>query len=211
MIPDRFSAPRSTLLPRFCSAFSVHRSAFPTVSESIHNFTAALAAGDPAAVEAFYRGYFDTLYAHARQATGRDEAFCLDVVQESVLRIIRSVRAAHSQAQFNAWLKLVVRTAAYDLLRSESRRRKREWVMAATAPEASAGDETSDQERMQWLRMKIAAMDEQIVRIIEMRFERRWTLARIAQAFGLTIGTVDGRLRRALADLRCRATEEFDE
>ena len=66
----------------------------------------------------------------------------------------------------------------------------------------SANDETTDEERMRWLRTKIAAMDEQIVRIIEMRFERRWTLARIAQAFGLTIGTIDGRLRRALADLR---------
>jgi DNA-directed RNA polymerase specialized sigma24 family protein len=54
-------------------------------------------------------------------------------------------------------------------------------------------------------------MDQQIVQMIEMRFQHRWTLARISEIFGLTIGTIDGRLRRALAELRQRATEDFDE
>ena len=181
------------------------------MAETIHNLTAALAAGDPAAVEAFYRRYFDALYTQARRATGRDEAFCLDVVQESVLRVIRSVRAAHTEAQFRAWLKLVVQTTAYDLLRGESRRQKRELAMATVPAAVEADGASTDEERMQWLRAQIGAMDEQIVRMIEMRFERQWTLGRIAEALGLTIGTIDGRLRRALADLRRRATEEFDD
>ena len=47
--------------------------------------------------------------------------------------------------------------------------------------------------------------------MIELRFEQRWTLGRIGTLFGLSIGTIDGRLRRALKELRDRATEEFDE
>ena len=63
--------------------------------------TSAMAAGDGGAVEAFYRRYFDRLYAEARRATRRDESFCLDVVQESVLRIVRTVRGA--TARSSSW------------------------------------------------------------------------------------------------------------
>ena len=38
-----------------------------------------------------------------------------------------------------------------------------------------------------------------------------WTLARIAEWFGLSIATVDGRLRRALGRLRESAREELDD
>jgi RNA polymerase sigma factor (sigma-70 family) len=182
------------------------------VPDSIHTFTSALAAGEARAVEQFYCRYFDVLYGHARRATRRDEAFCLDIVQESVLRVLRAVRPAHCEAQFAAWLRLVVQTTAFDLLRSESRRRRREVAaVAASQGRDEAEVDPGDEERMTWLRAEIAGMDPQIVRMIEMRFERRWTLARISEALGLTIGTIDGRLRRALSDLRERASEEFDE
>ena len=179
--------------------------------DAVHQLTAALAAGEAAAVETFYRRYFDFLYRQVRRATGRDEAFCLDVVQDAVLRILRSVRPARTEAQFRAWLKLVVQTTAYDLLRSESRRKSRELAMAATAEATHGEREENDQERMQWLAGEIAKMDVEILRMINMRYQRRWTLARVAEALGLTIGTIDGRLRRALAELRQRATEVFDE
>ena len=85
-----------------------------------------MAAGDSRAVEAFYRQYFDWIFGQARRVSGRDESFCLDVVQESVLRVIRTVRPIGSEGQFRAWLQLVVRTTALDLMRSERRRGKRE-------------------------------------------------------------------------------------
>src|SRR5690348_9977718 len=90
-----------------------------------------MAAGDEAAVEAFYRQYFDWLYAQARRYSRRDEAFCLDVVQDAVLRIIRTVRAVPSEAQFRGWLCLVVQTTTLDCLRCERRRAKRETAVLA--------------------------------------------------------------------------------
>jgi RNA polymerase sigma factor (sigma-70 family) len=176
--------------------------------EPIQKLTAAMAAGDGRAVEAFYRGYFDFMYGQARKMTGRDEAFCLDVVQDAVIRVIRTVRRVSTEAQFFAWLRLVTQTAAYDLLKSESRRKRREAVVAVmgSAVEVSyEGDEEMD--RLAWIRSEIARLDPEIVRMIEMRFEKRWTLARVAEAMGVSIGTVDGRLRRALRQLR-NATEE---
>ena len=179
------------------------------MSNEAETLTAAMSAGDARAVELFYRRYFDLLYAHAARVCGRDESFCLDVVQESMLRIIRSVRPVQSERQLMAWLKLVVKTAAYDLLRGESRRRHREMLVAVgeTATEAPE-DDAAHEDRLAWLADRIRCMDPKIVRMIELRYQKRWTLSRIAESLGLSVGTVDGRLRRALRDLRRSAMEQ---
>ena len=193
----------------------------PRLDDPTDKLTAAMAAGDPAAVEAFYRRYFDRLYAWARQATRRDEAFCLDVVQDAVLRVVRTVRPAAGEAQLVAWLKLVVRTTAYDHLKAERRRAKRhEAAVTATVPPYAAGDpatavsddgDAAEQaERLRWLRAQLDAMDPHLARLIDLRFARRWTLARIGELVGVSAGTVDGRLRRALAKLRRLADAAFD-
>jgi len=182
--------------------------------DATEKLTAAMAAGDEEAVEVFYRQYFDWLYAQARRASRRDEAFCLDVVQDAVLRVIRVVRPVPSEGQFRAWLRLVVQTTALDRLRAERRRTKRETVVLAarSADEAVAEEaESFDVAQQQWLREQIAQFDPQLLRMIELRYQQRWTLAKIAGLFGLTTGTVDGRLRRAIRDLRLRAMETFDE
>ena len=109
------------------------------MSDSTDKLTAAMAAGDQGAVETFYRSYFDWLYAQARRATRRDEAFCLDVVQDAVLRVIRTVRRVQSEGEFRAWLQLVVRTTAWDRLRGDNRRIKREAFahVASSSSEAA--------------------------------------------------------------------------
>ena len=50
-----------------------------------------------------------------------------------------------------------------------------------------------------------------MAKMLELRFQKQWTLARIGSAFGLSIGTIDWRLRKALKELRNRAIEEFDD
>ena len=178
---------------------------------TVQTLTAAMAAGDARAVETFYRQYFDLMYRHACIITRRDESFCLDVVQDAVLRVIRTVRPANSEAQLAAWLRLVTQTAAYDLLKAESRRRRREMVAAVPAGATGEGtDASSDQDQLAWLREEMSSLDPRIARMIELRYQKQWTLARIAGTLGLSIGTVDGRLRRALGLLRSRAQRSTD-
>ncbi len=94
------------------------------------------------------------------------------------------------------------------------RRRKRQ---AAAVPsgfsEEHFGRQLDDPEERQikWLRAKIQSFDPQLMEIIDLRFQSRWTLVRIAGKLGLSIGTIDGRLRRALRRLRNLAREELDE
>ena len=178
--------------------------------DATHKLTAAMAAGDEVAVGTFYRRYFDWLYDQARRATRRDEAFCLDVVQEAVLRVIRTIKAVESESAFRSWLRLVVRACAYDMLRLETRLRRREQV--AVAVRAARGEPEEgclcDEEQIAWLRREIASFDSTLARLIELRFEKGWTLQRIAEAWGVSTGTIDGRLRRALRQLRRRADSD---
>ncbi len=165
-----------------------------------------MAAGDEGAVGTFYRRYFEWMYAQARNATHRDEAFCLDVVQEAVLRVIRSIKSVESEATLLAWLKLVVQSTAFNLLRQEKRRHRQELiaVSAALPPAPAAADDLSDDEQLAWLRGEIARLDPQLVDIIEMRYHRGWTLRQIGDRLGLSTGTIDGRLRSAIRTLRHR-------
>jgi len=192
------------------------------VADATEQLTAALAAGDEEAVATFYRRYFDWLYGQARRATRRDESFCLDVVQDAVLRVIRNVRPVTSEARFRAWLRLVVQTVAWDRLRADRRRTRHEHqatvVRAAAAVGGGGGADgveadasSGDGDLHTWLRTEIAKLDPDIVRLVELRFDRRMTLARMSETLGLSIGTIDGRLRRALKELGARALEQFDE
>lgn len=181
-----------------------------TLTFDVAALTVAVSIGDAAAVEAFYRRYFDRLYAEARRATRRDEAFCLDVVQDSILKIVRTIRPVASESQLLAWLRLVVRTAALDLLRADRRRRLREANTPHTTTERAVDADLQRDEQVTWLREQIRQLDPQIVKLIELRYVERWTLSRIAERFKLSVGTVDGRLRRALAALRDAAREVDD-
>src|SRR5882724_2227828 len=120
--------------------------------EPVDKLTPAMAAGDGRAVERFYRTYFEFMYRQARTITRRDEAFCLDVVQDAVLRVIRTVKPVASESQLFAWLRLVTQTAAYDLLKAETRRRRRETAVAVGAARAAEGIEPVDDadDRLPW-------------------------------------------------------------
>ena len=178
------------------------------MDDSIHQLTRAIASGDTGAFARFYRRWFDRMYAEASRLTGRDESFCLDVVQEAMMRVIRSLRPMDSEAVLWGWLRAVIRSCALDRLRREMRRRRREQAGAGSAPSA-APDELA--ERLAWLRRELAALDEREAALLTMRHRFGWTLRQVADAVGLNPGAVVGRLRRTLQTLRRRAKEAFDE
>ena len=176
--------------------------------QSVHQLTAAIASGDAQAFAGFYTRWFDFALAQARLASNRDEQFCLDVVQESMMKVIRSIKPIDSEIHLQNWLRTVVQSCCYDLLRRERRRRRRELTTASTSPPRSIDNHQLD-ERMQWLREQLASLDPEQARLLSMRFRMGWTLQRIGKALGLKPGAVDGRIARSIAILRAQAPEEF--
>ena len=164
--------------------------------------TAAMARGDRAALGEFYRLWFDRAYALARSLTRRDESFCLDAVQESMLRVVRSVRAMDSEADLDRWMTRVLHTTALDLLRRESRRviRERARESRATASAPSQGAELA--ERISWIRSKLAELPAADGPLLWLRLARGVTLDQAGHAAGVSGDAAHGRIRRALSRLR---------
>ena len=181
----------------------------------IRALTSAIASGDTEAFARFYRAWFDSMYAEARRATGRDEAFCLDVVQDAMLRVTRSLKPMNTAGDLRRWLRVVVASCAYDRLRQEARRRARERRAAAgrsnPGPQAHCTDDLG--RRLRWLHQQLESLDDRSVQLLLMRHRFGWTLQQIGNVLGLKPGAVDGRLRRlqrTLRRLRCGSTRPND-
>ncbi|MBI4602513.1 MAG: sigma-70 family RNA polymerase sigma factor [Planctomycetes bacterium] len=176
--------------------------------------TAAVARGDPEAFGAFYEAWFDRAYAMARSLTRRDESFCLDVVQDVMLRVVRSLRPMDGEELLARWVARVVHTTALDHLRREARRARREECVAAArgaaAPEGVASKLELD-ERVAWLEARLAEASEEDRALLRARFGEGKTLEQAGKALGMTGDAAHGRIRRVVERLRSLAREAFRE
>ena len=184
----------------------------PHVPSKVRSLTEAIASGNTEAFATFYRQWFDTMYAQARNASGRDESFCLDVVQDAMLRVIKSAPAMESADDLRRWLRVVVQSCAYDRFREEARRKAREQravaVRAANTANGLAPEGEADEDRLRWLEHELQTLNDRDTQLLLMRHRFGWTLKRIGDALGLKPGAVDGRIRRLVLKLRRRAKEQ---
>ena len=157
--------------------------------------------GDPEALTMLYEARFQRIHENARRLTGRDESFCLDVVQEAILRIVRGLRPVDDLASLDAFIDRVTHSTAIDLLRHESRLRRR---TGAPREEVQAIDE-----RVQWVRDRLDDLPESDRLLFRLRFGSARSLEEIGDILHMTGGAAHGRLRRALDRLRRLATETF--
>lgn len=179
------------------------------IDERAARLTRQLARGDRDALARFYSLWFDRCYALARALTGRDESFCLDVVQDAMLRIVRTIRPMPTEADLRRWLARVVHHAALDRLRQERRRRARD-LHASRSADSRAGAESADLDtRIDAVRCALAQLSDDDRALLTLRFGGGHTLRSAAHTLGLTTAAAHGRIRRALARLRRRMEDLF--
>lgn len=174
--------------------------------DTTRELTASIASGDTEAFARLYSERFDQMYAWARQATRRDESFCLDAVQDAFIRIIKGMKPIASEGELMAWLRKVTLSACYDQLRRERRRSSHEH----SAP-AREQPQITDTQQMDWIVNELAQLDESSAALIEMRYRFGWTLQRIGSALGLKPGAVDGRINRLTSSIRKNTGDAPDE
>jgi RNA polymerase sigma factor (sigma-70 family) len=175
------------------------------------HLTARIARGDPDAFGAFYEAWFERAFALARSITRRDEAFCLDVVQDCMLRVVRSMRPLADERAVQAWMAKTVLSTALDGLRSERRRAQREETAtqrtAAATPDAHAEAEAAEQTA--WLRERLAELSAEERELLWQRFAGDATLQAAGAALGISGNAAHGRIRRILERLRAAAKGVF--
>ena len=84
--------------------------------------TSGIARGDRRALAEFYEVWFDRCHAMARSLTRRDESFCLDIVQETMLKAYRGAARFQGGASVSTWLFRILLNTCYDFLRQSRRR-----------------------------------------------------------------------------------------
>lgn len=172
-------------------------------AESILDLARAAARGDDRAIGVLYERRFATVFQAARAATGRDEHFCLDVVQECFLRVLRAAPALarlKDADHVDRWLVRVAQSSALDLLRAEQRRSRRERLAARARPTGVL------EELIARLDADLSRLSSQERDLLRLRASGL-TLHGIAEMVGTTIGTVHGRLRRLTAAMRTAQRE----
>lgn len=170
----------------------------------------AIAAGSEAAFAAFYTAWFPATLALAHASSRRDEAFCLDVVQDVMLRVAQKLPALRDERAVRAWMTTAVLRAISDRLRAERRRAARERVVAAEA----AVDRDMEPwlrlamgERQQWLSARVQELPVQDQALLWARFGDGDSVAVAGARLGLGDDAAHGRLRRVLERLRRAAAE----
>lgn len=190
---------RATPLPEAAGAHAA-----PACFDSPRALTRAIAQGNERAFELFYNQTFESAYATARSLTGRDESFCLDIVQDSMLKAARSMKTLESPQALDAWFRRVIHTVAIDRLRSERRRLERERSAADDAFHRSIG-ELDD--RIDWLRAELAKLAPEDRALLSLRFGRSRTLETTGLAQGITPAAAHGKIRRAISKLKGAAQD----
>lgn len=177
---------------------------------SVERHTKAIASGDTEAFALFYQTWFDRMYKETRKLTRRDEAFCMDVVQDAMIKVIKSLRQpVKSEKQFWAWLRIIIKCCACDILRSELKRHQREKNVTlknnTNNLTSNHRDSTPDiTEQLNWLRKELTNVDTYSHKLLVMRYQLGWTLQNISNYTGLAPGAVDGRLKRIIKSLNSK-------
>ena len=114
-----------------------------------------------------------------------------DAVHDSFLKLIHHYEELRDRPdeRVAAWLMVVVKNAATDMLRREGR--ETDLESAFWEPSVPA-----DQGEFQALVTIIRQMPEDYRRVLELRFVAEWSLAEIAQAMNLTESAVKTRVFR---------------
>lgn len=198
---------------------------------AIQNMISAIAGGDTSAFAVFYEQWFDRGVDMVFMLTRRDESFCLDVVQDAMMRAIRSLvprLGIRARPDLDRWMTRVLHTTAIDHLRKESRRRGREArAVGGKGLPGRSGDDTKDagpgggiegvvwtdraevDERIAWIRERLEEIDSGDRQLVVSHFGHARSVAASGAAAGMTPGAATGRLTRLLARLRAAAKEMF--
>ena len=169
---------------------------------------AAINGGDAAAFDALYFRYRDWVAGLAHRLTG-DSDSALDVLQETFLYLLRKFPGFRLTANLKTFLYPAVRNLSIAARRKAERyqatQSQLDQIETTSAPEA-VGAEAGD------LAIVLAGLSEEHREVLLLRFVDGLSLAEIAEASEIPLGTVKSRLHTALDLLRKDArTKEFFE
>jgi RNA polymerase sigma-70 factor (ECF subfamily) len=180
----------------FVDALAEPKDSFETRTDL--ELIAAINGGDAAAFEALYFRYRDWVTTLAFRFT-RDSDLALDVLQETFLYFLKKFPGFVLTAQLKTFLYPAVKNLSLAARRKADRHQSNEAEL--TALENAPAAETAATSRSE-LMLVLAALSSEQSEVLLLRFVDGLSLAEIAVAMEIPLGTVKSRLHNALATLR---------
>ncbi len=165
--------------------------------------------GDARALAQLVRLRGPRLLSHATRLLGEREV-AQDMVQEAWLEIFRGLRGLRDEAAFLPWaLRIVSRRVAREIARRQKIRRRDEALMAEP-DEPDQPDPALDIDGAQ-VAAAIAALSPAQSATVALFYLEDMSVAEVAMAMDVPLGTVKTRLMHARAKLRAMLEGESDE
>lgn len=166
-----------------------------------HPLVRACQAGDAAAFETLFERHRDRVYSLALYVLRNEEA-AADVTQEVFLKLLTGIGSFRGEAKFETWLYRLAMNTAVDALRA---RRPTVPIDAETCEElASCDSPEADYERRvvaDEVRGALDRLSPKLRAAVVSRYVLELDYDEIADALGVSPGTVASRLSRARAAL----------
>jgi len=181
----------------------------PTPVERDDLLVARAARGDPPALEELFAQYRDPAYRVAYRLLGNAED-ALDAVQDGFIKALTHLGRFERRCSFKTWLLRVVSNAALDLGRQ---RRRRDELSAAVSERASLdggvtpdhldpGREAEEADLRRALAEALRQLPEAQRRTFVLHVDGGLSYREVADAMGISIGTVMSRLFYARQKLK---------
>jgi len=200
------------------AAFSLQRAMQSGRAAAPTNDAAILAALLADVAERRDRHAFARLYRHFAPRVkayvmrlGTDPAAAEDLAQDVMMTVWhRAEQFDRSKAGLSTWIFTIARNRRIDVLRRERRPEiDPEDPALVREPDPPADEEIDTAERHRLLREAVTTLPKEQAELLRVAYFEDQSHSKIAERFGLPLGTVKSRLRLALAKLR-PALEEFE-
>lgn len=153
--------------------------------------------GDPDAYRLLFETYKDRVYSIALHYTA-DETAARDVTQQVFVKLLTRLDQFRSDAAFGTWLYRLVANACLD----ERRHAKRlvplepETAQARPSPEPSGDERLLRREVAEHVRTAVASLQPKLRIAVLLRYFEGLSYEEMAEALGVSKGTVASRLNR---------------
>ena len=135
--------------------------------------------------------------------TGGDRALAEDLVQDTFLHVLRSIRQYRPAQRFKPWLYAIALNAARDhFKRADTRRTDTVSDEDLAAVPVPMDDPVLTADDIQQIAAAIKRLPLHQREVVVLRYYEDWSLAEIAEALHIPTGTVKSRLSLGLQRLR---------
>ena len=170
---------------------------------SLGELTGAMADGDEPAFSVFYERYYDRLFRYLIVLTQGDEPLTRDLLQETLVKVVRAMKPFTEECQLWQWLKTIARNTFLDSIRKSSRLPDLIPLFEVDAAPGSAPGEGEDQQTLfEALEVCLAELSPPERDLVETCYIRNSSQQEAAAQRNTTAKAVESRLARVRLKLR---------